>query len=468
MIDSVRVIILVLAQASLAQSPSVEHGQGGVSPQSLIRDCQEFERRALKSADVDGVQLLFVRPPIAAATLEQLVTSLDLPPQEQLQCFEAARTYWRQTMAVHTGPMAALRARVAGLSLALSVDDGDSIEERCGPIRAELVRLNRDLKSHESGLIAALVAQSPSRGARATAVLAYQQEVRLSQSVPSALGGSLVDVAAFLRSCVHSCGATDSSAAQSCDEVLIESLSKGIALQRARVESVKDAHCDIARAQSSARHGASDRLDAWAACQQAGQREHRANLSLLEWNSGVVAAFADRAASPCGALIRARWAELIFPTIYPDPTSLDEFQAALCQIADASIDREAVRVVLANAELQRRAICAQMELQARAWSAKRSAELGASDEWQQHCDAFAALGLQRWTCASDALSRLKALIEQDDQGRQEQGQSPSRARWLAPSLALITQREAELFESAIIRPDPDYPLTLQLSRAKKP
>ncbi len=163
----------------------------------------------------------------------------------------------------------------------------------------------------------------------------------------------------------------------------------------------------------------------------------------------------DQFSGSRSATIRTRLAEVIFPTVYPDPTAHDAFQASLFEMKDTSFDREAVRLVLAEAERQRREICSELEKQAQSWSATRAAELGGSDWWQQHCDTFAALALRRWTSASTALLQVKALATPSDASRPANDQL----------VALVAKREAELFGSATIRPDSDFPMTLKLTRA---
>ena len=255
-ITGCRAAVLILTYASSAQSPQVELDPSVTAYESAVRDCRELEQRTRESTDVDGIQLLFVRPPITCATLEQLVKSLELTPQGQLLCIEACRSYCQQTTAVHTGPILSLRLRMAELSVALSADDSDAISERCGSMRSELLRLNRLLKSHEARLFASIVAQEQTRGARSAAVHAYQQEVRLSQTCPSRLKGALVDIVAFLALCERDGGKADPVAVRECDAALIASLEHGVALHRERIEVTKDAHCEIARVQSNARtHG---------------------------------------------------------------------------------------------------------------------------------------------------------------------------------------------------------------------
>jgi hypothetical protein len=56
--------------------------------------------------------------------------------------------------------------------------------------------------------------------------------------------------------------------------------------------------------------------------------------------------------------------------------------------------------------------------------------------------------------ASSALSQIKTLVAPSETNRSANSQ-------LA---ALIAQRDAELFESATIRPDSDIPVTLKLTR----
>ncbi len=449
-----RAAVLILTYASSAQSPQVELDPSVTAYESAVRDCRELEQRTRESTDVDGIQLLFVRPPLTCATLEQLVKSLELNPQGQLLCIEACRSYCQQTTAVHTGPIPSLRLRMAELSAALSADDSDAISERCGSMRSELLRLNRLLKSHEARLFASIVAQEQTRGARAAAVHAYQQEVRLSQSVPSPLKGALVDIVAFLALCQRDGAKADPVALRECDAALVAALDQGIALHRERIEVTKDAHCEIARAQSNARIHGSGEPDAWEVCRQAGKREHRANLAIVQWNRLVVEKYASGLSAECATFIRARLSEIIFPTVYPDPTTLHDFQARLFETEDASFDREAVRLILADAERQRREICAEMEKQAQLWSETKASELGGNDWWQQHCDTFAALALRRWMSASSALSQIKTLVAPSETNRSANSQ-------LA---ALIAQRDAELFESATIRPDSDIPVTLKLTR----
>ena len=338
------------------------------------------------------------------------------------------------------------------LSAALSVDDSAAISERCGSIRDELLRLNRLLKSHEACLFASIVAQEQTRGARAAAVHAYQQEVRLSQTCPSSLKGALVDIVAFLALCERDGGKADPVALQECDAVLIASLEHGVALHRERIELVKDAHCEIARARSNALTSGIGASHAWEVCRQAGKREHRANLAIVQWNRLVVEKYASGLSAECAASIRARLSEILFPTVYPDPTTLHDFQASLFETEDASFDREAFRLILADAERQRREICAEMEKQSRLWSETRAVELGGNDGWQQHCDTFAALALRRWTSASTALLQVKTLVAPSKSNRAANGQL----------VALIAQREAELLECATVRPDWDFPMTLKL------
>ena len=449
-----RAAVLLLTYAASGQSPQVDPDPFVTAYESAVRDCRELEQRTRNSADVDGIQLLFVRPPLTSATLEQLVKSLELTPQGTLLCIEACRSYCQQTTAVHTGPMLSLRLRMAELSVALSADDSAAISERCGSVRDELLRLSRLLKAEETRLFASIVAQEPTRGMRAIAVHAYQQEVRLSQSVPSPLKGALVDIVAFLALCERDGGKADPVALQECDAVLIASLEHGVALHRERIELVKDAHCEVARARSNALTSGIGASHAWEVCRQAGKREHRANLAIVQWNRRVVDAYASGLSAECAASIRARLSEMLFPTVYPDPTTLHDFQASLFETEDALFDREAVRLILADAERQRREICAEMEKQAQMWSETRAVELGGNDWWQQHCDTFAALALRRWTSASTALLQVKTLVAPSETNRSANSQ-------LA---ALIAQRDAELFESATIRPDSDIPVTLKLTR----
>ncbi len=451
----VMLVTFAMAQASFAQTPTVEFDSAVAAYESAMRDCREFEQRTIKAADVDGVQLLFVRPPLTSASLGQLVKSLDLDSQGKLLCIAACRAYCQESMSVHTGPILSLRLRMAELSAALSADHSDAVSERCESMRSELDRLNRLLQSQEARLFASIVAQAPTRGMREAAVQAYQQEIRISQSVPSPLKGALVDVVAFLEASQHDGGKADPVALRDCDAALIASLVEGGALHRQRIETVKDAHCEIARARSNAQASGTGASHAWTVCRQAGQREHRANVALVEWNRRVVDAYARGLPALRAATIRARLAEVIFPTVYPDPTAHDAFQASLFEMKDTSFDREAVRLVLAEAERQRREICSELEKQAQSWSATRAAELGGSDWWQQHCDTFAALALRRWTSASTALLQVKALVTPSD------ASSPANDQ----VAALVAQREAELFESATIRPDSDYPMTLKLTRA---
>jgi hypothetical protein len=321
-------------------------------------------------------------------------------------------------------------------------------------MRSELLRLNRLLKSHEARLFASIVAQAQTRGAHAAALYAYQQEVRLSQTCPSRLKGALVDIVAFLALCEQDGAKADPVVLRECDAVLVAALDQGIALHRERIELVKDAHCEIARARSNALTSGIGASHAWEVCRQAGKREHRANLAIVQWNRLVVEKYASGLSAECAASIRARLSEILFPTVYPDPTTLHDFQARLFETEDASFDREAVRMILADAERQRREICAEMEKQAQLWSETKASELGGNDWWQQHCDTFAALALRRWTSASTALLQVKTLVAPSETNRSANSQ-------LA---ALIAQRDAELFESATIRPDSDIPVTLKLTR----
>ena len=451
-ITGVLVAVLSIAPASFAQTPTVECDPAVTAYETAVRDCRALEQRTRESADVDGIQLLFVRPPLKCAALEQLVKSLELTPQGQLLCIEACRSYCQQTTAVHTGPILSLRHRMAELSAALSADDSDAISERCGSMRSELLRLNRLLKADETRLFASIVALEQTRGARAAAVHAYQQEVRLSQTVPSPLQGALVDIVAFLALCERDGGKADPVAVRECDAALVAALDQGIALHRERIEIVKDAHCEIARARSNALTSGIGASRAWDVCRQAGKREHRANLALVQWNRLVVERYASGLSDSCATFFRARLAEIIFPSVYPDPTTLRDFQTSLFETEDASFDREAFRLILADAERQRREICAEMEKQSRLWSETRAVELGGNDGWQQHCDTFAALALRRWTSASSALLQVKTLVTPTESDRAANGQL----------VALIAQREAELLECATVRPDWDFPMTLKL------
>lgn len=327
----------------------------------------------------------FNRQPVEVSDYIQLVKRATISDEARIQCLEAYRVYLRTIEAIEQEDRRPLLTSLEETREGVRVNDPDAVRRRCDAIVAWL-RMNDKFRSAEMSLFDATRAVMSNDGdLELVSTAQFALDSIANESSPSDLPVASVNLLPFLRKRLPD--QLPDSTRVAGRALIQEYQQRASRLFKKREKAVLRARCDarqlLARGESDA-----------SVLRAARMPVSKAENAILELSRETTERVAELLDDQRRKDLLGDFDALVFPPVYPDPTSQQKFLASVTSALEARLGTS-ITDAHAIKELRRAEINDRMERAYLKWCRDLTVDRGRSDLWDAYLTEVTRLGNER-------------------------------------------------------------------------